>query len=81
MLLQLVAEMRRLGATIVAADFSSVIVATGKHSLAAAIGCAANDPLHYCPHAPVNSCPSSARLPGQPELCTCALLEAASFLL
>ena len=46
MLLQLVAEMRRLGATIVAADFSSVILATGKHSLAAAIGCAARV-FHY----------------------------------
>ena len=44
MLLQLVAEMRRLGATIVAADFSSVILATGKHSLPMAIGCAAQDP-------------------------------------
>jgi len=40
MLLQLVAEMRRLGATVVAADFSSVILATGKHSLSAAVGCA-----------------------------------------
>ncbi len=40
MLLQMVAEMRRLGATVVAADFSSVILATGKHSLSAAVGCA-----------------------------------------
>ena len=44
MLLQLVAEMRRLGATIVAADFSTVVLATGKHSLAAAVGCAPRAP-------------------------------------
>ena len=40
MLLQLVAEIRKLGATVVAADFSSIIIATGKHNLTAAVGCA-----------------------------------------
>ncbi|KAK9798895.1 hypothetical protein WJX73_003389 [Symbiochloris irregularis] len=37
-LAQLVAEMRRLGATVVAADTTSVILATGKRNLTAAIG-------------------------------------------
>jgi DNA polymerase epsilon subunit 1 len=36
--LQLVAEAGKLGATVVAADFSSVIIATGKHDLASAVG-------------------------------------------
>ena len=40
MLLQLVAEIRKLGATVVAADFSTIIIATGKHNLTAAVGCA-----------------------------------------
>eukprot|EP00873_Tetraselmis_striata_P038899 jgi/Tetstr1/459163/TSEL_004609.t1 len=35
--LQLVAEMRRLGATVVAADFGSVTICTGKHNLSAAV--------------------------------------------
>jgi DNA polymerase epsilon subunit 1 len=39
-LAQLVADMRRLGATVVAADASSVILATGKRNLTAAVGCA-----------------------------------------
>jgi DNA polymerase epsilon subunit 1 len=38
LLLQLVAELRRLGATVVAADTSSIILATGKHGLASALG-------------------------------------------
>ena len=37
-LAQLVADMRRLGATVVAADASSVILSTGKRNLTAAIG-------------------------------------------
>ena len=37
--LQLVAEAGKLGATVVAADFSSVIIATGKQDLASAVGC------------------------------------------
>ncbi len=37
-LAQLVADMRRLGATVVAADTASVILATGKHTLSAAVG-------------------------------------------
>lgn len=41
--LQLVAEAGKLGATVVAADFSSVIIATGKHDLASAVGWA-----HLC---------------------------------
>lgn len=36
--MQLVADMRRLGATVVAADTSSIILATGKHTLSAAVG-------------------------------------------
>ena len=46
MLLQLVAEMRKLGAIVVAADFSSVIIATGKHNLTAAVGCASHTAQH-----------------------------------
>lgn len=42
MLLQLVAEIRKLGATVVAADFSTIIIATGKHNLTAAVGCASH---------------------------------------
>lgn len=38
--LQLVAEAGKLGAIVVAADFSSIIIATGKHDLASAVGCA-----------------------------------------
>lgn len=38
-LAQLVADLRRLGATVVAADASSVILATGKRNLTAAVGC------------------------------------------
>lgn len=37
-LAHLVAEMRKLGATIVAADMTSIILATGKRNLTAAIG-------------------------------------------
>ena len=37
-LAQLVAEMRRLGAQVVAADATSVILATGKRNLTAAMG-------------------------------------------
>lgn len=40
-MLQLVAEAGKLGATVVAADFSSIIIATGKQDLQSAIGCAA----------------------------------------
>lgn len=47
--LQLVAEAGKLGATIVAADFSSVIIATGKHDLQSAVGCASASfwPFHF----------------------------------
>ncbi len=38
-MLQLVAEAGKLGATVVAADFATVIVATGKHDLPSAVGC------------------------------------------
>ena len=38
LLLQLVAELQRLGATVVHADTSSIILATGKRNLAAAVG-------------------------------------------
>jgi len=37
-LARLVAEMRKLGATIVAADMTSIILATGKRNLTAAVG-------------------------------------------
>lgn len=37
-LLQLVSEMRKLGAVIVAAHFGSIIVATGKRNIKAAVG-------------------------------------------
>ena len=37
-LAHLVAEMRKLGATIVAADMTSIILATGKRNLTAAVG-------------------------------------------
>ena len=37
-LAQLVADLRRLGATVVAADATSVILATGKRNLSAAVG-------------------------------------------
>lgn len=37
--LQLVAEMRKLGATIVAANFNTIILCTGKRNVAAAAGC------------------------------------------
>lgn len=46
MLLQLVSEIRKLGATVVAADFSSIIIATGKHNLTAAVG-SASIPIPY----------------------------------
>jgi hypothetical protein len=36
--LQLVSEMRKLGAVIVAAHFGTVIIATGKRNMAAAVG-------------------------------------------
>ena len=42
-LAQLVADLRRLGATVVAADASSLILATGKRNLTAAVGCV----LHF----------------------------------
>lgn len=42
-LAQLVADLRRLGATVVAADVSSLILATGKRNLTAAVGCV----LHF----------------------------------
>ena len=38
LLLQLVAELKRLGATVVYADTSSLIIATGRHSMAGALG-------------------------------------------
>ena len=38
LLLQLVAELRRLGAQVVAADSGSLILATGKRNLTAAVG-------------------------------------------
>lgn len=37
-LAHLVAEMRKLGETIVAADMTSIILATGKRNLTAAVG-------------------------------------------
>ena len=37
-LAHLVAEMRKLGATVVAADMTSIILATGKRNLTAAVG-------------------------------------------
>ena len=37
-LAQLVADLRRLGATVVAADSASLILATGKRNLSAAVG-------------------------------------------
>ena len=37
-LAQLVADLRRLGATVVAADSTSLILATGKRNLSAAVG-------------------------------------------
>ncbi len=40
-LAQLVADLKRLGARVVAADAHSLILATGKHNLTAAVGCAA----------------------------------------
>jgi DNA polymerase epsilon subunit 1 len=39
-LAQLVADLKRLGARVVAADAHSVILATGKSNLTAAVGCA-----------------------------------------
>lgn len=39
LLLQLVAELQRLGATVVHADCGSIILATGKRSPSAAVGC------------------------------------------
>ena len=44
-LAHLVAEMRKLGATIVAADMTSIILATGKRNLTAAVGW---EPLLIC---------------------------------
>lgn len=38
LLLQLIAELRRLGATVVHADPSAIILSTGKRNLAAAVG-------------------------------------------
>ena len=38
-LAQLVADMRRLGARVIAADASSILLATGKRNITAAIGC------------------------------------------
>lgn len=40
LLLQLVAEAAKLGATIVAANFESIIISTGKYDLPSAVGCA-----------------------------------------
>ncbi len=39
LMLQLVAEAAKLGATIVAANFESIIISTGKHDLPSAVGC------------------------------------------
>ncbi len=38
LLLQLIAELQRLGAVVVAADHSSLILSTGKRNLTAAVG-------------------------------------------
>ena len=38
LLLQLIAELQRLGATVVHADCASLILSTGKRNLAAAVG-------------------------------------------
>lgn len=46
-LAQLVADLRRLGARVVAADAHSLILATGKHNLTAAVGCAKLPPPSF----------------------------------
>ena len=43
---QLVAELTRLGATVIAADASSLILGTGKHDVPGAVGCVRPPVLH-----------------------------------
>ena len=38
LLLQLVGELRKLGATVIHADFTTVVLSTGKRNLTAALG-------------------------------------------